>query len=88
MPKRPKHVPRTMRTLTISPRSEAMLARMSRITSIPRGRLVDLALDLLEVCDECKGARMVEGPLGQATERCDGCAGEGVRPVQAPKVHA
>lgn len=86
MSRRPKRVMRTMRTMTLSARSEALLERMSRVTCIPRGRIVDLALDLLEICDDCHGAGVVSGPMGLGTERCNGCAGERVRPVMAPKV--
>jgi hypothetical protein len=81
MPKA-KHAHRTMRTITLSPRSEAILARMSERTGIARGRLVDAALDLIEVCPDCHGAGVVSGPYGQATETCPGCAGHRVRPAQ------
>lgn len=88
MPKAPKRIARAAResrTMTLSQRSEALLATMTRHTGIPRGRIVDLALDCVEICDDCQGAGVVAGPMGEGTEHCSGCAGNKIRPVHVTR---
>ena len=84
--RKPVHVSRTMRTVTLSPRSEALLAMLSNLTGIPRGRIIDLALDCLEACPDCQGSGVVSGPMGPETETCTTCHGTKIVPTNvAPK---
>lgn len=71
---------RPFRTLTLSPRTEARLTAMAAATGLARGRIVDLAIEALDVCDACRGAGVVSGTLGPATETCPECGGARVLP--------
>lgn len=61
-------------TMTLAPRTEAKLASLSKASGIPRGRIVDLAVDSIEACEECQGTGETDG------HRCDACRGGCILP--------
>jgi len=75
-PRDRKRACRVFRTLTLSPRSEAFLEAMSARTGIARGRIVDLALANVSLCDACRGRGTVDDPeLGRDARECSECRG-------------
>lgn len=71
---------RPFRTLTLSPRCEALLTLMSERTGMARGRIVDLAIEAIGVCEACDGSGTEDGPLGPSTRVCPVCGGSRVVP--------
>lgn len=71
---------RPFRTLTLSPRTEALLSKMSLDLGIARGRIVDMAIEAIGVCEQCRGSGTSDGPLGRDTEVCSWCRGSKIVP--------
>jgi len=73
-------VSRPFRTLTLSPRTEALLTKLSFDLGIPRGRIVDMAIEAIGVCEQCRGSGTSDGSMGPATEVCSWCRGSRIVP--------
>ena len=67
---------RAFRTLTLSPRTEALLTSYANVTGISRGRIVDLAIEAVHPCDKCHGSGAIDSTLGPFTVRCPECSGQ------------
>ncbi len=63
-------------TVTVARVTRARIEAMTEATSIPRGRLVDMALATLEVCEDCHGEGVTKGE-----QVCGACRGERVVPA-------
>ena len=66
---------RPFRTLTLSPRCEAILTALTRDSGLARGRIVDQAVEAMVVCDQCDGTGLMGGSLGPGTITCSECGG-------------
>ncbi len=71
---------RPFRTLTLSTRAEALLSALSLQTGLPRGRIVDVAIEAIGICEACNGSGVQNGELGEGTETCSVCGGSQVVP--------
>lgn len=74
-PKAKKPAVRVARTLTLTPRSEAILESLAELTGVTRGRIVDIAMGNIMACELCQGRGTVNGLLGPDTCVCDACCG-------------
>ena len=62
---------RISRNMTLSPVTEHGLEVLARLTGITRGKIVDLALANIGVCEACEGRGMIE----RDTVTCPDCRG-------------
>lgn len=68
---------RTPSTMTLTPETTARLTRFAMLTGIPRGRIVDMAMQLLEPCEACTGS----GYEGDTV--CGECRGDRLVPNES-----
>jgi len=59
-------------TATIAPHTRARIDAFCKATGLSRGRLLDLAVDSLDICEACQGRGLVDG------HRCLECGALGV----------
>ena len=71
---------RVGRTMTLSPRTEAILEGLTRTTGVSRGRIVDLAIANVTACETCEGRGTLDGPMGLDTDPCHACRGARIVP--------
>lgn len=59
-------------TATVAQHTRARIEAFCRVTGLSRGRLIDLAIDALDVCKQCDGKGQGEA------HACGQCGGDGV----------
>ncbi len=73
---RPIRLGREAVSLTLAPLTVGRLAKLSEMAGMSRGRLVDIALANLEVCEACNGSG-----LETESSECPDCRGHRVVPT-------
>ncbi len=71
MSARPSRIGREPSTFTLAPHTVARLAKLSELTGVSRGRLIDLVVEGLDVCDDCRGT----GRASDEATKCGTCQG-------------